>query len=207
MGEMNRATAGHGSGGPLFKSGVKKQSRLSSLAEGIAGAQNQKLQNEHEIHKMVTKHVLAKDMHTHIYKGAERGTPVTMDYEGIKTGIVKKQRKVKGAESIAPAEHVETPASTPQAAEAESTPRAEHHSGNATFVGGTIPTHPGTWEGGWMERGPKGVMRTKPGYKEFKTRTQHFEAGIASQQGHFAVKPGIKIPNYAKKAMQPKKGK
>ena len=208
MPEMNRVTAGHGSSNSPFDwIGKKVAGRSNALQQGIQSAAYQSAEHEHEIRKMVTKHVLAKDMHKHISKGAADTTPVTMDYEGIKTSNVRKPRKSKGAELITPETHSETPASTPQAAEAESAPRAEHHSGNATFVGGTIPTHPGTWEGGWMERGPKGVMRTKPGYKEFKTRTQHFEAGIASQKGHFAVKEGIKIPNYAKKAMQPKKGK
>jgi hypothetical protein len=156
---------------------------------------------------MVTQHVLAKDMHTHISKGAQAETPITMTYGNIQTGIIKKAKKVRGAEAVTPEQHVETPASTPEAAAAESAPRAEHHSGNATFVGATIPTNPGKWEGGWMERTAEGKMQTKPAYTEFKTRKQHFEAGLASQKGHFAVKEGIKIPNYAKKAMQPKKGK
>lgn len=210
MPEMNRAAAGHGSSAFPFKGGTSQpKGRVASLIEGMAAGQNnlaaQKAQHEHEINTMVTKHVLAKDMHTHVYKGAGAETPVAMDYEGIKTSIVKKAPKVRGAAAVTPEEHIETPASTPHAAEAESAPRETHHSGDATFVGNTIPTHPGTWEGGWMEHNPEtGQAQTKPGYKEFKTRKQHFETGIASQQGHFAVKEGIKIPNYARKAMQPK---
>ena len=209
MPQMNRVTAGHGSSSSPFDwIGKKIEGRASAMQQGIQSAAAQQADHEHEIRRMVTKHVLAKDMHTHIYKGAQGETPVTMDYEGIKTGIVKAPKKVRGAAATAPETHIETPASTPHAAEAESTPRETHHSGNATFVGATIPTNPGTWEGGYMEHNPKtGRAQTKPGYKEFKTRKAHFEAGLASQQGHFAVKEGIKIPNYARKAMQPKKGK
>ena len=209
MSEMNRVTAGHGSSNnPFDWIGKKVAGRTSAMQQGILGAANQKAQHEHEIHSMVTKHVLAKDMHTHITKSAGEATPITMDYEGIKTGIVKKTKKVRGAEATTPESHTETPASTPQASEAESAPREEHHAGNATFVGATIPINPGEWKGGYMEHNPKtGRAQTKPGYKEFKTRKQHFELGLASQQGHFAVKPGIKIPNYARKAMNPKPGK
>ena len=209
MPQMNRVTAGHGSSSSPFDwIGKKVAGRASAMQQGIQGAANQAAEHEHEIRRMVTKHVLAKDMHTHISKDAHPETPVTMDYEGIQTGNVKRARKTRGAAATTPQEHIETPASTPHAAESESTPRAEHHSGNATFVGATIPTNPGTWEGGYMEHNPKtGRAQTKPGYKEFKTRKAHFEAGLASQQGHFAVKEGIKIPNYARKAMQPKKGK
>lgn len=213
MPEMNRAVAGHGSSAP-FSGGTKQpKGRLSSLLNSIASANNpgssynpeeQAANHEHEIRTMVTKHVLAKDMHSHISKDAHDETPVTMDYEGIKTGNVKRARKVRGAQATAPAEHTETPASTPQATEAESAPRQENHTTNAPVVATTIPTHPGTWSGGWMEHNPKtGQAQTKPGYNEFKTRKQHFEQGLASQGGHFAVKPEIKIPNYARKAMQP----
>lgn len=207
MPEMNRTTAGHGtSGNPFDWIGNKVAGRANAMQQGIASAAAQQADHEHEIRKMVTKHVLAKDMHTHISKDAHPETPVTMDYEGIQTGNVKRARKPRAAQATTPEEHVETPASTPQATEAESAPREEHHSGNATFIGATIPTNPGEWKGGWMERNASGQMQTKPGYKEFKTRKQHFEAGLASQQGHFSVKPEIKIPNYARKAMQLKKG-
>ena len=220
MSQMNRVTAGHGSGGnPFDWIGKAVSGRASALQQGIQSAGHQQAEHEHEsrmqsaehgheINKMVAKHVLAKDMHTHIMRGAAGETPVSMDYEGIKTNITRKPRTVRGAEATAPETHVETPASTPHAAEAESAPREEHHSGNATFIGATIPTNPGEWKGGYMEHNPvTGRAQTKPGYKEFKTRKQHFESGLASQQGHFAVKEGIKIPNYARKAMQPKKGK
>jgi hypothetical protein len=211
MSEMNRVTAGHGSGGnPFDWIGKKVAGRTSALQQGIQHAASQQADHEHEIRKMVTQHVLAKDMHTHISKDAHSETPVTMTYGNIQTGNVKRARKSRmaqppAAETTTPSEHVETPASTPQAAEAESAPREEHHK---TFVGATIPTTPGEWSGGYLEHNPKtGKAQTKPGYKEFKTRKQHFESGLASQQGHFAVKPEIKIPNYARKAMQPKKGK
>lgn len=209
MSQMNRVTAGHGQGGnPFDWIGKKVAGRSSALQQGIQSAAAQQADREHEIHKMVTKHVLAKDMHTHISKDAQGETPVTMDYEGIQTGNVKRARKTRGAQATTPQEHVETPASTPHAAEAESTPREEHHSGNATFVGTTIPRHPGEWSGGYLQHNPTtGRAETVPGYKEFKTRKAHFDEGLASQKGHFAVKEGIKIPNYARKAMQPKKGK
>ena len=209
MPEMNRTTAGHGvSGSPFDWIGKKVSGRLGEMQKGMTNTANQKMEHEHEINKMVTKHVLAKDMHTHISKGAEGGTSVTMDYEGIATGNVKRNKKPRGAQAVTPEEHVETPASSENAASSESAERQQNHSGQGTFVGGNVPTHPGSWSGGWMEHNPKtGRAQTKPGYKEFKARQQHFESGLASQQGHFDVKPGIKIPNYARKAMQPKKGK
>lgn len=207
MPEMNRVRAGHGtSGSPFDWIGKKIAGRSAAMQQGIAGAAHQKAEHEHEINKMIVGHVLTKDMVTHVAKHAADETGVSVAHGDIQTSFTRKPRKNKGAQSITPENHVETPASTPHAAEAESAPRAEHHSGNATFVGGTIPTHPGTWEGGWMEQGPKG-MQTKPGYKEFKTRKQHFEAGLASQTGHFAPKEGIKIPNYARKALKLNKPK
>lgn len=204
MPQMNRVTAGHGtSSSPFDWIGKKIQGRATAMQQGIQNAAHQAAEHEHEIRTMVTKHVLAKDMHTHITKAGQGGTAVTMDYEGIKTGITKKVKKPRAEQAVTPQEHVETPASTPEAASSESTARTEHHTVN---LGKTIPTHPGEWSGGYMEHNPKtGRAQTKPGYKEFKTRKQHFEAGLASQTGHFAVKPEIKIPNYARKAMQPKK--
>lgn len=202
MGEMNRAVAGHGSSTSPFSGGTSKpKGRLASMVEGMAAGQNQlayqHAQNEHDIRSMVTKHVLAKDMHSHVHKNAEEGTQMDMDYEGIKTGNIKRTRKQR---TTAPA--VDAPGETPHVT--EQAPASEPHTNNAPVVAKTIPTHPGTWEGGWAERGPKGQMQTKPGYKEFKARKAHFEEGIAAQSGHFAVKEGIKIPNYARKAMTPK---
>lgn len=220
MSQMNRVTAGHGtSSSPFDWIGKAVAGRTAAMQQGIQSAAHQQAEHEHqsrlqeaehghEIHKMVVGHVLAKDMQTHLGKHAADLTEISMEHSGIKTKITRRPRAVKGAQAVTPTEHVETPASTPHAAEAESAPRSEHHSGNATFIGATIPTNPGEWKGGYMEHNPvTGRAQTKPGYKEFKTRKQHFESGLASQQGHFAVKEGIKIPNYARKAMQPKKGK
>lgn len=208
MAEMNRTTAGHGtSGNPFDWIDKKIKGRANAMQQGINTAAYQHAEHEHEINKMVVGHVLAKDYQTHLSKHAADSTEISMQHGDITTKITRKPRKSKGAQAVTPTEHVETPASTPHAAEAESTPRAEHHSGNATFVGGTIPTHPGTWEGGYLEHGPKGKARVKPGYSEFKSRKQHFETGLASQQGHFAVKEGIKIPNYARKALKLNKPK
>jgi hypothetical protein len=209
MAEMNRTTAGHGTGGnPFDWIGKKVQGRANAMHEGIQKAAYQKAEHEHDIHKMIVGHVLAKDYQTHLSKHAADSTEISMQHGDITTKITRKPRKSKGAQAVSPTEHVETPASTPQAAASESTPREAHHSGNATFIGGTIPTHPGEWSGGYQDRNPKtGQAQTKPAYKEFKSRKQHFEAGLASQQGHFAPKEGIKISNYARKALKLNKPK
>jgi len=208
MPEMNRVSAGHGSGGnPFAKIGEKVSGRLNAMHQGIQSAVSQQADHEHEINKMVVGHVLAKDMVNHLAKHSADQTEISMDHGDISTKFTRAPRKTRGAAAITPAEHVETPASTPNAAESESNSREASHSGNTTFVGATIPTNPGEWVGGTLEHGPKGKARVRPGYNEFKTRKQHFEAGLASQAGHFALKPGVKVPAYARKAMQPKKGK
>jgi len=209
MPEMNRVTAGHGTGSnPFAKIGEKVSGRLNAMHQGIQSAVSQQADHEHEINKMVVGHVLAKDMVNHLAKHSADQTEISMDHGNISTTFTRRPRNVRGAAATTPEAHVETPASTPNAAESESTSREASHSGNTTFVGATIPTNPGEWAGGFMEHNPKtGRAQTKPGYKEFKTRKQHFQAGLASQQGHFALKPGVKVPAYARKAMQPKKGK
>jgi len=198
---MNRVTAGHGSSGNPFNwLGSKSSGRLNAMQQGIASAASQQADQEHDIRRMVTKHVLAKDMHTHISKDAQDETPVTMDYEGLQTGNVKRARKVRTPK-------VETPQATEAPAEtkAPETPAATHSTGQ--IIATNIPTNPGEWKGGTVQRNPKTKRaEANPAYRDFKTRKQHFDTSIATQTGHFAVKPEIKIPNYARKAMQPKKG-
>lgn len=198
MPEMNRAVAGHGSANNPFSGGTAQpKGRMSFLKNAIAdsinqgmGVGNQQANNDHEIRKMVTQHVLAKDMHSHLHGKSDSGTQISMDYQGIKTGNIKRTPKPR-AQKVG----------TTEAPHVPQTPNT------APVVAKTIPTHPGTWEGGTLEHGPKGRAQVRPGYKEFKARKQSFETGIASQQGHFAVKPGVKIPNYSRKAMQPKQSR
>ena len=218
MPEMNRVNAGHGSGSSLnpYKSGG-----------GSAGSFFDLLKThrliEHDKWSTVAGHVLGErerdaehgrltNFHGQVSKNAQPGTELNFqrgDVSARYTLRTPKQKQTKpntgtfSPVKMAEEPQMEAPASTSHATTAASAPRAENHTVN---LGKTIPTHPGTWEGGWMEHNPKtGQAQTKPGYNEFKTRKQHFETGLASQQGHFAVKPEIKIPNYARKAMQPKK--
>jgi len=201
MSQMNRVTAGHGSSGNPFNwLGSKSSGRLNAMQQGIASAASQQADQEHDIRRMVTKHVLAKDMHSHVYKGAQGETPITMDYEGIQTGSVKKASKTRAPKAEAP-QAAEAPTET----KAPEAPAATHSTGQV--IATNIPTNPGEWKGGTVQRNPKTKRaEANPAYRDFKTRKQHFDTSIATQTGHFAVKPEIKIPNYARKAMQPKKG-
>lgn len=236
MGEMNRTQVGHGNGGNPIDAAGKK---LSNFNGGLMGmfAQNKQIAHEqtlqqrqhehergmqdsaqlHESHMLVGRHVLSKDMHKHLLKNAEPGTGISMEYGDIKTSITKRQPKSRSehfAESAAaPMETApEAPKTEEQPTPAQSAPAQP--TGHSVNLGSTIPTNPGEWQGGWMEHNPQtGRAQVKPGYAEYKTKKQHFEAGMASQQAaqagqHFVIKSGIKIPNYAKKAMQKRaKGK
>lgn len=223
MAQMDRVTAGHGQGGNPFESLPNKiQGRTNSMLYGMQQAKMQGAQHEHErgmqmrdhahaermqgathdqeLMMAVTHHVLGKDMHNHVVKSAEPGTAVSLKYNNLETNITKKNKTPRTPKkSSGGSAYALPPIGWPEKPQTQ-----------GVNLGSNIPTTPGEWKGGWMEHNPvTGKAQTKPGYKEFKSKKQHFAEGIASQEAaqvghHFTMKPGIKIPNYAKKAMQKK---
>lgn len=217
MNEMNRVEVGHGQSKPISLKGGN--GRKGSFIDSLFGMARQESAQEHAHRMAITNHVLGeaskdsdvrrfKDVHGHIAKRSKNGTPLALDAFNINASHTVKNPTKKKATVPPSRTGGSSYALPPIGWPTESAP--EKPQGHSSFLGDTIPTNPGKWQGGTVQRNPKtGKTESNPAYQDWKTRKQNFEGASANiaklQEGnHFAPKPGVKIPNYAKKAMQPK---
>lgn len=173
----------------------------------------QAAKHEQDMYAATHAHVLAKDMHKTLMSGAADGSQIDMTHGNIKTSITRKDRTKKTAApeqktgtqvfTVGPAGNASEPAAEP--APTETAPQ-----GHTSFLGSEIPTKPEEWKGGTVQRNPvTGKTESNPAYRDWKTRKQHFDEASGKiaklQEGnHFEPKSGVKISNYAKKAMAKK---